>query len=678
MILRATTPLVPVFLVAVAMFAAVTVFGSARVTYFQVSSIASSMAPLALAAMGETIVILARGFDLSAGAAMSLSNVIFASQVGTSLTSQMIWTVLAVGSAAVVGVINGYFVAYRRLQPIVVTLATMFMVAGIDLLILPAPGGTVPSEFSSFFGGDAIESVLPAPFLHIFFALVLWWVIRGSRLGTAIYAVGGNEEAARAQGVRTARTTFLSYVLGGFFYGYAGLLMSANTASGDPLGGSALLLPIFAAVVIGGTRLGGGRGGCLGTVFAAFILMQIASLMLVLKIETKVAPLFEGCIILASIAMACFRSGSPLPVLITRLRKRLRGRARVITAPQTSPLDILTGRAGAPRADNEAGIAAGTRFLTRHRDVLVLIGPVFLLLIVALIMSGALLGQSVLSMNYVNSVLILTLILAVLALGQGLVVISGGMDLSMGQAATLCAVLTTSLFAKLASFPGSTGAISMVVLAVGALIGLGNGIGVVCLGIPAVIMTIGSNGILAGLTLLYTDGIPAGAAPPALRWLFVPDTAGVAPASVLLGLLALGGWLLLARSRLGWRLYAVGSNRTVAALSGISVNRTSILAFVLSGLCSAAAGMLLVGYGGSAVLNMGESYVLPALAAVFVGGTLATGGRGHYVGMLGGAMLLTTLGTLATGMNMTPAIRQIIFGAVVLAAVLWLEESEAR
>ena len=141
---RAMRPVLPVALVAVLIFTAVVLLGNAPLSYFQISSTTSGMAPLALAAMGETIVILVRGFDLSAGAVISLTNVIVASQVGDSAVSQVLWSALGILAAGAVGAVNGYFVAYRKLQPIVVTLATMFMVSGINLLILAFPGGNVP------------------------------------------------------------------------------------------------------------------------------------------------------------------------------------------------------------------------------------------------------------------------------------------------------------------------------------------------------------------------------------------------------------------------------------------------------------------------------------------------------------------------------------------------------
>ncbi len=311
-------PVLPVAVCAVLMFAAVTMLGGTSLSYFQISSSASATAPLALAAMGETIVILVRGFDLSAGAIVSLTNVIVASQQGDAIGNQLLWSLLGLAAAGGVGAVNGYFIAYRRLQPIVVTLATMFVVSGINLLILPFPGGNVPLETSNFFVGDLIDGFVPAALAHIVIALLIWGVVRRRRFGTALYAIGGNEEAARARGIDTARTKFLCYTLAGLFYGYAGLLLSANTGSGDPLGGNALLLSIFAAVVIGGTRLGGGRGGCLGTVLAAFILMQISSLMLVLSVSTNVAPLFQGIIVLLAIAVATVSADGRFSATLTQ------------------------------------------------------------------------------------------------------------------------------------------------------------------------------------------------------------------------------------------------------------------------------------------------------------------------------------------------------------------------
>ena len=110
---------------------------------------------------------------------------------------------------------------------------------------------------------------------------------------------------------------------------------------------------------------------------------------------------------------------------------------------------------------------------------------------------------------------------------------------------------------------------------------------------------------------------------------------------------------------------------------GIAVGRTLILVYVLSGLCAALVGVLLTGFSGQASLGMGDDYLLPSIAVVVVGGALITGGRGHYLGMLGGVLLLTALQTLLAGTTLPYATRAILFGLVVLGAVMALREKRS-
>ena len=114
------------------------------------------------------------------------------------------------------------------------------------------------------------------------------------------------------------------------------------------------------------------------------------------------------------------------------------------------------------------------------------------------------------------------------------------------------------------------------------------------------------------------------------------------------------------------------------ALSGIPVERTLIRVYVLSALCAALVGVMLTGFSGQASLGMGDDYLLPSIAVVVVGGTLITGGRGHYLGMLGGVLLLTALQTLLAGTTLPYATRAIIYGLVVLGAVLALREKRSH
>ena len=129
-------------------------------------------------------------------------------------------------------------------------------------------------------------------------------------------------------------------------------------------------------------------------------------------------------------------------------------------------------------------------------------------------------------------------------------------------------------------------------------------------------------------------------------------------------------WLALARTPFGRKLYAVGTNATVARLSGVRAGRVTISAYVISALCSAVAGILLVGYVGQAYLGMGDSYLFTSVAAVIIGGASILGGSGNYFGTIAGALILTVLTSLLPILNLNPAALQVVYGAVILVTVI--------
>ena len=275
------------------------------------------------------------------------------------------------------------------------------------------------------------------------------------------------------------------------------------------------------------------------------------------------------------------------------------------------------------------------------------------------------------SWHYYNSLIVLGSFLAILALGQGAVILSGGLDLSVPWTIALCGILAAGFI------HGSNSATIWAVpavLAIGALIGLFNGLGVVFLGLAPIVMTLATNGIVQGAALVYSNGTPAGFSSPFLRWVMTGSLGGVTPVVVLVVVFAVIAVVLLGRTPFGRRLYAIGNSARVATLSGVGVGGTLIGTYVLSGVCAALVGILLTGFSGQASLGMGDEYLLPSIAVVVVGGTLITGGRGHYIGMLGGVLLLTALQTLLEGTTLPHAMRSIIFGAVVLGSVVILRE----
>jgi len=657
--------LIVAIIVFVVLFSTVNLLSPQGLGFFDISYMSVSGTMLSLAAIGETIVVLSGGFDLSVGAVISLVNVVLATSmqpdpsVAPTLGTEMFWGLVGLGIGAAVGAVNGFFVAIVRLQPIVVTISTMFIVQGLTLLVLDKPGGQMPADFYAFFAGTAIPDLLPAPLVILAVLMVLWGILRRTRFGTALYAIGGDKEAARSVGVQVKTTEFFTYVLGGLLYGAAGVFISAQTASGDPLVGDALLLQVFAAVVIGGTLLGGGRGGCVGSIFGSFSLLMVVNILLVLNISAYFSTVAEGIILILAVVNRSFRRGSKLMTTFSDLSRhwRVRGhRAAAAAAAQLADLPrVAVSRPG---------------FMVRYRELIRFALPAYVCFILVLVITEFV--TRAFGIHYLNSLLVLSSFMAILALGQGAVILTGGLDLSLPWTLALCAILFAAITqgsneAVIWAFP--------LVMAIGALAGAINGLGVVYLEFPPIVITLAMNGILQGAALLYTNGYPSGFAPTSLRWLMTGGASGITPAVPLLLLLIVGATLLLSLTPFGRRIYAVGNSLRVARLSGVNVERTIIGVYVLSGLCSALVGVMLTGFAGQASLGMGDQYLLPSVAVVVVGGTLITGGRGHYLGMLGGVLLLTALQTLLDGTTLPFAVRDILFGAVVLSAVVALREA---
>lgn len=637
-------------------------------SYFEVSFLSSGAATLAIAAAGQTLVVLSGGFDLSAGAVVSLVNVVLATVLPEGAASVPLAIAIGMGIGALSGAFNGFFVAVLRLQPIVVTLATMFILQGLTLFVMDKPGGSVPGALSEALTADAIPGVLPMPLVLIAAVILLWAWLKNTRLGIAIYATGSDHEAARAQGVRTGWVRFAVYLIAGATYGFAGVFISALTGAGDPLVGNPMLLQIFAAVVVGGTVLGGGRGGVTGSILGAYVLMIVVNILLVLNVSAYYSTVAEGAIlILAALAGAFGRNA--------RLRRSLRAGLRRLSAWRAGSLPGQGGRTVAPLT--LPGPARGLPPLRlppwhrRHAETIRHALPAYVCFVIVVVVTEFAIGQSAFSWGYVNSLLVLSSFLLILALGQGTVILTGGLDLSVPWVIGLCGILLTGMVngqdaPLIHALP--------LVLGAGALAGLVNGIGVALLGLSPIVMTLAMNGILQGLALLYSQGTPAGYSAPLMRWFMTGKLAGVTPVVFLVILFVALSMALLSRTPFGRRVYGIGNGERVAMLSGINVNATLIGVYMLSGFCAALAGCLLTGFSGQASLGMGDEYLLPSIAVVVVGGTLITGGRGSYAGMVGGVLLLTALQTLLAGTTLPYAMRTILFGLVVLGAVVALRE----
>ena len=284
----------------VVLFALYALWDRSALTASGVTNLSNNAAPLALAAAGESLVVISKGFDLSVSGVVSLSNVLMATYPlegpGGALVSLMIC--LAVGGA--IGVINGVLVAILRLQSIAATLGTMIMGQGLALVIMDAPGGTV-ADWVSYTLTDVIFGVIPISGLIVLAVIALWLVFRRTDTCIGLFAVGADETAASLSGISVARARVTAFVGAGLLYGLAGFMLSAQTATGNPTAGTPFLMLTFAAVALGGVSLTGGRGSLVGAVIGAATLMLLQKVLFSGGVSSFYTGIFQGVVMVLAI-----------------------------------------------------------------------------------------------------------------------------------------------------------------------------------------------------------------------------------------------------------------------------------------------------------------------------------------------------------------------------------------
>jgi ribose transport system permease protein len=269
------------------------------------------------------------------------------------------------------------------------------------------------------------------------------------------------------------------------------------------------------------------------------------------------------------------------------------------------------------------------------------------------------------------NILRLAVFLGVIAAGQTLVVISGseGIDLSAGSVVTLTAILTF-IFVN-----GADARVLPAVLlasAVGALVGLVNGAGISFLKISPFVMTLSMAGVVSGAIIVITHGNVNGRVAPLMTRLIArPLSADLQIPNAIIIWLIFGIliWLLLERTTFGKNLFAIGVNRITARLSGVDVTGMNLATYALAGALAGFGGFLLVGNTGIVHLQLGQPFLFPSIAAVAVGGTLLSGGKGSYWGTMAGAIVLTLITSLLTTMQMPESVRRMVLGGTLLILI---------
>jgi ribose transport system permease protein len=266
----------------------------------------TSILPLALAAVAQTVCVIAGGIDLSVGSQMALTSCIAATlMAGQTNEFGIVVVIFVLLVGVVLGVINGALVVITKVPDIVVTLATSFVYAGAALLVTPRPAGGAAQWLKDGVVGPFLIDFIPKAVVVLAVVVAVVWIpLRRSKLGLSLYAVGSNQLAAFRSGVSVSRTKVASYALTGLFAAMAGLSLTASTGIGTPVPEPTYTLIAIAAVVLGGVSLAGGVGGVFGPVIAVIVLQLIRNDMTYLHVDPNYGTVAQGFILIGVLLAA--------------------------------------------------------------------------------------------------------------------------------------------------------------------------------------------------------------------------------------------------------------------------------------------------------------------------------------------------------------------------------------
>lgn len=254
-------------------------------------------------AIGVTFVIIAGGIDLSLGSVLALTGVVAASFAHPGTHALVIPVMLGILTGVIIGAINGLTITLGKVAPFIVTLGMMTIARGLALVWSDGrPVTNLSPAFNYIGGGDLLH--IPVPILLFVLVIIVSAVILNyTRIGRYIYAVGGNENAARASGIRVSGVKLFAYIMCSGLAGLAGIILASRITTGQPNAGIAYELDAIAAVVIGGTSLLGGRGSIAGTVIGVLIIGVINNGLDLLNVTSYYQQIIKGIIIIGAVLL---------------------------------------------------------------------------------------------------------------------------------------------------------------------------------------------------------------------------------------------------------------------------------------------------------------------------------------------------------------------------------------
>ena len=549
--------------------------------------------PLAFSAMTQTLPILAGGQGLAAGATAYLVSIIVASAPITDTASVLAWIGLGLLLGIGIGAFNGALIGYLRVPSTAVTLSTSFVTGALAQLFASraTPSPPAPALNDLLFGWDAAGLPIVLLVLLVLF-LAGGEMLRSSNWGHGLRLLGMRPGLAERLGVPGARLRTYAYAIAGLGSAITGIVLAAQLGTADLFMGTPLLLQVYAAVALGGNIPGLRSGSVLGSLLGAAIVSATSTLLLPLGIDDFFSTAFDGLWLVIGILVCWLAQRSQRPAFSAN-----------------APVDSSFWFSGFWQLG--LGLAIALVFLWRSSP---------------------------------SDLPFIALCLALLAIGQGMVIRSGGLDLSMPSMIAFAGVATTALTqGRLDAFPQSCIFIFLTAVATG----LWHGWLTRHFDRGAIAGTLATAGILQVAMAWLAIRLPTGFTPPELTR-FVTSENGSPP------LLVWAGWLVLL-------ILAFAFDRK--ARSGSSSG-----AYVLSALCAAAFGIAMAVLAGQFHVGLGDAWFAPTMAALMLGGIAFRQASGRLAGIIGGVLLVQALDTTFANIGWSSEQRLAVFGLVMLAA----------
>jgi ribose transport system permease protein len=627
-------------------------------TSFGLTEQLATAAPLIIAALASSPAVIGGGLDLSISPLIFFVNAAFVSWLAPAGlgAAEVIPLMMLIGMA--VGALTGLLVVGLRVDAIVATLAMYFVLQGVDLWVAPKPESANVGWLTHLAGS---VGPIPGGLITIAAPLLIWLALRRTPLPSYLYAIGSNAETAFSSGINVSTVRVFGYAVGGLFAGIAGIALTASVQSVTATNATQFTLPAIAAVTLGGISLAGGRGRLLGAAFGGGALYLLQLLLTSLQVNAAYLQLAYGVVLIVAVVLSGIVSGgrvkgnSAMPRFFRRREEARRD--------PLAGLDLDLGEV----TDDEAARRPPTPW--QRAAALQKRFPIAQCLVtVAIYVYGLATLEGFGSWPTIKLLLLLAALVGLASVGQTILILMGGFDLSVANFIVAGALATTAIAEKY-NLPFGV----MVILAVlGAAI-LGGIAGQIChrFQIQPLITTLAMGAIAVGAVQVQTTtltGIPptwvSRAAQASTKSLGVD----VPPAVLIWVVVALVLAFVLHRTVSGRHLLATGANPRASEYALISTRRIWTVGFAVSAVMSVLVGILIAGYGGGVTGEMGNPYLFESVVAVVVGGTIF-GGPGDYTRTCIGALLLTVLTTVLVGHGATTATEDVVYGAVILAAI---------